>query len=153
MGEFRIVIDTREQTPWSFPPEIPVEIETLKTGDYALAGDDAFAIERKSKDDFLGTISTGWGRFCRELNRMEAAGFPAKPVIVECDFSAFCFSERNGEIIPPDHEHYKLTPQFVMKRIGQLTARGAPVICAGNPELASALAFAIHRERQDAGNR
>ena len=56
MGEFRIIIDTREQTPWSFPPEIPVEIGTLKTGDYALAGDDAFAIERKSKDDFLGTI-------------------------------------------------------------------------------------------------
>lgn len=152
MGEFRIVIDTREQTPWSFPPEIPVEIETLKTGDYALAGDDAFAIERKSKDDFLGTISTGWGRFCRELNRMEAAGFPAKPVIVECDFSAFCFSERNGEIIPPDHEHYKLTPQFVMKRIGQLTARGAAVIFAGNPELASALALAILRERHEALN-
>ena len=152
MGEFRIVIDTRAQTPWSFPPEIPVEIETLKTGDYALAGDDAFAIERKSKDDFLGTISTGWGRFCRELNRMEAAGFPAKPVIVECDFSAFCFSERNGEIIPPDHEHYKLTPQFVMKRIGQLTARGAAVIFAGNPEFASALALAILRERHEALN-
>ena len=152
MGEFRIVIDTREQTPWSFPPEIPVEIGTLKTGDYALAGDDAFAIERKSKDDFLGTISTGRGRFCRELNRMEAAGFPAKPVIVECDFSAFCFSERNGEIIPPDHEHYKLTPQFVMKRIGQLTARGAAVIFAGNPEFASALALAILRERHEALN-
>ena len=56
MGELRIIIDTREQIPWSFPPEIPVEIGTLKTGDYALAGDDAFAIERKSKDDFLSLI-------------------------------------------------------------------------------------------------
>lgn len=147
MGEFQIVIDTREQTPWSFPPEIPVEIGTLKTGDYALAGDDAFAIERKSKDDFLGTISTGWGRFCRELNRMDAAGFPAKPIIVECDFAGFCFSERNGEIIPPDHQHFMLTPQFIMKRIGQLTACGAAVIFAGNSEFASALALAILKER------
>ncbi len=150
MGEFRIIIDTREQTPWGFPPEVPVEIGTLKSGDYALAGDDSFAIERKSKGDFLGTISTGWGRFCRELNRMDAAGFPAKPIIVEADFAGFCFSERNGEIIPPDHEHYKLSPQFVMKRIGQLTARGAAVIFAGNPEFASALALAILRERYEA---
>ena len=150
MGEFRIIIDTREQTPWGFPPEIPVEIGTLKSGDYALANDDSFAIERKSKSDFLGTISTGWGRFCRELNRMDAAGFPAKPVIVECDFADFCFSERNGEIIPPDHEHYKLSPQFVMKRIGQLTARGAAVIFAGNNGFASALALAILRERFEA---
>lgn len=152
MGEFCIVIDTREQTPWGFPPEVAVEIGTLKTGDYALKGDSAFAIERKSKDDFLGTISTGWGRFCRELNRMDAAGFPAKPILVECDFSAFCFSERNGEIIPPDHEHYMLTPQFVMKRIGQLTARGAAVVFAGNPQFASALALAILRERYEALN-
>lgn len=153
MGEFRIIIDTREQTPWGFPPEVPVEISTLKSGDYALAGDDSFAIERKSKGDFLGTISTGWGRFCRELNRMDAAGFPVKPIIVEADFAEFCFSERNGEIIPPDHEHYKLSPQFVMKRIGQLTARGAAVIFAGNPEFASALALAILRERYEAINK
>ena len=37
-----------------------------------------------------------------------------------------------------------------MKRIGQLTARGAAVIFAGNPEFASALALAILRERYEA---
>lgn len=149
MGELRIIIDTREQTPWSFPPEIPVEVGTLKTGDYALAGDDAFAVERKSGSDFLGTISTGWGRFCRELNRMDAAGFPAKVIIVECNFREFCFSERTGEIIPPDHEHYMLTPQFVIKRIAQLSMRGAAALFAGNADFASALALAILLERHE----
>ena len=149
MGEFRIIIDTREQTPWGFPPEIPVEVATLKTGDYAVAGDSAFAIERKSKDDFLGTISTGWGRFCRELNRAAEAGFRIFPVVVEADYASFCFGEHNGRIIPPDHEHYRLTPKFIMLRIAELTQRGAAVIFAGNAELASGLALRILRKRYE----
>lgn len=145
--DFRVVIDSREQTPWEFPPEVATEIRALKSGDYALAGDEHFAIERKSKNDFLGTISTGWARFCRELNRMDNADFPVKPIVVECTFAEFCFSERNGEIIPPDHEHFKLSPQFVLKRIGELTLRGAAVIFAGNADLAAALALSMLFER------
>ena len=143
-----IVIDTREQRPWSFPPNIPVEIGTLRTGDYALKGDDHFAIERKSADDFVGTISIGWHRFVREINRMDAAGFCAKVVIVECDFATFCFRTKQGAIIPPDHEHTRCTPQFVMKRIAELTMRNVSVIFAGSADLASAVALRILIERE-----
>ena len=143
-----IIIDTREQRPWSFPENVTVEVGTLRTGDYALKGDDHFAVERKSADDFAGTLSTGWHRFCRELNRMDEAGFPAKVIIVECDFETFCYTVNNGAILPPDHEHVYCTPQFMMKRIAELTMRGAAVIFAGNAEHASAVALRIFIERE-----
>lgn len=142
-----IVIDTREQRPWSFPPHIETEIGTLRTGDYAIKGDDRFAIERKSADDFVGTISLGWCRFVKELNRMDAQ-FDAKVIIIEADFETFCFRTGSGVILPPDHEHTRCTPQFVMKRIAELTMRNVSVLFAGNAELASAIALRIFIERQ-----
>ena len=145
-----IVIDTREQRPWSFPPDVAVEVGTLKTGDYALKGDeDNFAIERKSGDDFLGTISTGWPRFCRELKRMDEACYQAKIVIVETDFETFCFRTRQGMILPPDHLHIRCSPQFVMKRTAELTMRGVSVIFGGNAELGAALALRVFFERKE----
>ena len=145
-----IIIDTREQRPWSFPPHIHVETGTLRTGDYALKDDPHFAIERKSADDFVGTVSLDWGRFVRELNRMTEAGFAAKVIVVESDFETFCFRLRQGEIIGPDHEHTKVSPQFLMKRIAELTMRGASVLFAGNADLASNLALRIFIEREKA---
>lgn len=143
----KIVIDTREQRPWGFPPHVFVSRGTLKSGDYALKGDEEhFAIERKSGADFLGTISTGWPRFCRELKRMES--FPARVIVVESDFETFCYRTGQGQIIPPDHEHYKVTPQFVMKRIAELTMKRISVIFAGNAEYGSAIALRIFIERQ-----
>lgn len=144
-----IVIDTREQRPWSFPPDVPVEIGTLRTGDYAVKGDAAFAIERKSADDFVGTLSLGWPRFVKELNRMDAANFAAKVIIVETDFETFCYRTRQSEILPPDHEHTRCSPQFVMKRLAQLTMRRCCVIFAGNAAYAAAIALRLLYERAD----
>lgn len=143
-----IIIDTREQAPWSFDPgQVVAKVGTLKTGDYALAGDQAnFAIERKSLDDFLGTISSGWDRFCRELERMN--DFVSKVVIVEGDFSAVCFNEDDSGLHPPEHLHFQLQPQFVCKRIAQLTMMGVCVLFVCNAEFASAMAIHIFRERK-----
>lgn len=145
----RVVIDTREQRPWSFPAGlVEAAVGTLRTGDYALAGDDAFAIERKSLDDFLGTVSTGWERFMREIGRMEGAGFAARVVIVEADLEACCFRESTaGEIIPPAHNHPLLSPQFVLKRVAELAFMGVAVLFAGSPDHAAALAYALLSER------
>lgn len=145
----RIVIDTREQRPWSFPPDLAeVRIGTLRTGDYALVGDDAFAIERKSLDDFLGTVSTGWERFLREIGRMEGSDFAARVVIVEADFEACCFRQTpDGTLIPPSHNHPRLTPAFVARRIAELTMMGVSVLFGGCADYAAALAFALLKER------
>ena len=153
-----IVIDSREQAPWSWDPgTATTEIRALAAGDYALHCDCEevkgretlavrFAIERKSLEDFLGTISTGWDRFQRELVRMES--FPVRVIIVEGDFAGTCFSgDAAGTVTPPQHNHPGLRPSFVARQIAILTMQGVSVLFAGNAGLASGLAYRIFRRR------
>ena len=82
----RILIDTREQAPFTFAHEryagTSVEAGTLDTGDYSLIGlADRVAVERKSLPDLIGSISQGRERFERELQR--AAALDAFAVGVE----------------------------------------------------------------------
>jgi hypothetical protein len=156
-----IIIDSREQSPWAWSPaDACTEIAGLAAGDYALASDTEaprragqlrpvrFAIERKSLEDFLGTISAGWDRFERELDRM--AAFPARVVIVEGDFSACCFATgEEGELIPPPHNHPALRPAFVARRIAELTMQGVSVLMAGDSQLAAGLAYRVFRRRME----
>lgn len=66
-----IVIDTREQLPYSF--SIESTRATLKTGDYSLAGlESVVSIERKSLDDFIGCITASRERFENELSRADS---------------------------------------------------------------------------------
>lgn len=70
----RIVQDSREQTPYAFNAAryegVTVEVATLQTGDYSLAGlTDRIALERKSLDDLTGTLTAGRDRFQRECER------------------------------------------------------------------------------------
>lgn len=151
---FEITIDRREQRPWSFSPEVAkVRLGTVRTGDYCVTGDRGFAVERKSLNDFLGTISTGWDRFQREINRASVAGFHL-PVIVEARFSDILFAvSAQGEITPPPHDHPKLTPGFVLKRIGEMEMLGASARFADGPTeaamLAAALLFQRYQELHD----
>jgi len=79
-----IIVDTREQTPWSFSGYGDVRVITagLKSGDYSLAGHEhRIALERKSLPDLVGSLSTGRARFEREMERLAAMEFAA--VLVE----------------------------------------------------------------------
>jgi len=157
-----IIIDSREQAPWAWDPsDATTEIKGLTAGDYALASDTEvvkgrvslavrFAIERKSLDDFLGTISVGWERFQRELIRMES--FPARVVIVEGDFAQVCFTDdTNGSITAPEHNHPAMQPAFVGRRISELTMMGVSVLFAGNSQYAAGLAYRVFRRRVEVG--
>lgn len=145
-----VIIDTREQQPWAFPPDhATVRRAGLKAGDYALVGDDGYAIERKSREDFAGTISIGWARFLRELDRMKDAGFETRPIVVESDLEAFLFRQAaDGEIIPPSHEHFRVTPQFLLHRLAELDHMpGVKITFAGSAEYAAAYALHLLKER------
>jgi hypothetical protein len=112
-----------------------------------VTGDKGFAVERKSLNDFLGTISTGWERFQREINRASVAGFHL-PVIVEARFSDILFTaNQQGEILPPPHDHPRLTPGFVLKRIGEMEMLGASARFADGPTEAAMLAAALLFQR------
>ncbi len=141
---FDITIDTREQSPWHFDPtRVRVHRGTLRTGDYAVTGDAAFAIERKSLNDFLGTIGHGWQRFQREVYRAHACGFHL-PIIVEARFTDFLFTlNAQGRIEAPDHEHPRMIPGLVLRRIGELEHLGASPRFADGPREAAMWATAI----------
>jgi len=147
MTNLEIIIDTREQTPWSFPSSlVAVTRATLKQGDYALAGDDLFAVERKNLDDFIGTIASDQKRFERQLKRME--GHVARCIIVEGRLLNCCFYEgENGELEGPEHNHCMITPQFILKQVAILTMNGISVLFAENAEIAAGLGFAVLLER------
>lgn len=87
-----LLVDDREKRPYRFKGH-PVETEEcrLQTGDYAVAGDGrldgqtfkpGFAVERKTKDDFLSSITHGRERFERELARASKWSHPI-PVCIE----------------------------------------------------------------------
>lgn len=144
MDPLTIIIDTQEKTPWAFPAWLATaKIGTLKTADYALEGDTGFAVERKSIEDFCGTMAGGWERFQREIERM--AGWPARIVIVEGSFSDLVF---RPECEPPRHNHHNLTPAFMMRRIAELSMMGVAVLFAETPDYASAVCLAVLKERK-----
>ena len=89
---FKIVIDTREQAPLPIPRHWYVR-GTLKTADYSILGyESAFAIERKSLQDLVGSLTHGRARFMREMERLKA--FQFKRILVEAPYKSInapCF--------------------------------------------------------------
>jgi DNA excision repair protein ERCC-4 len=91
-----VVVDSREQTPWHFSDAVDTVRGTLHTGDYSLQGCeiDGICIERKSLDDWVGTLVTAYWRkpndppkrFENELRRMQS--FSLRAIIVEAPWSA-----------------------------------------------------------------
>jgi ERCC4-type nuclease len=95
-----IIVDTREQLPYTFAA-VPADrdepgypdtfaavtvVATLKAGDYSLPGyESRVAVERKSKGDFFGTLGGGRKRFERELERL--AGYDFAAILVEAEWS------------------------------------------------------------------
>lgn len=76
-----IIQDTREQRPLPIKG-FPVEVATMKTGDYGIKGfsdenNPRFIVERKSIPDLIGSLTSGRERFMREIERMRRFGFRA----------------------------------------------------------------------------
>jgi len=64
-----VIIDTREQKELNLDKHITIVKHKLHYGDYALANNEKISIERKSISDFAGTMSAGYERFQKELQR------------------------------------------------------------------------------------
>ncbi len=78
-----IVIDTREQEPYSFDPRLAANVRrALPAGDYSVEGlEGLVAVERKTLDDFVCTVIHSRRRFREELRRL--AAYRAACVVVE----------------------------------------------------------------------
>lgn len=98
VSPFTVVIDTREQAPWSFrgiradrrfnhrPIIVPTAVQKLVAGDYSVQGlEDSVRIERKSLADLFGTLLWERSRFEKQLIRMGEFSFAA--VVIEADWA------------------------------------------------------------------
>jgi len=109
-----IYIDSREQKPLKF--NIKSEVTCLKFGDYTLSNKDFTGncyIERKSVNDLIGTLSGGYERFLRELDKAKSAG-AYLIILVEESFSN-CMS---FNYLPHVFQKgTKITPEFVFHNV------------------------------------
>jgi ERCC4-type nuclease len=108
-----IYVDTREQKPLKF--NFPIEVKTLKFGDYSFSDRDATCncyVERKSLQDFVGTLSGGFDRFCREIERSKDsdANFI---VVIESDFNDVAGFQFLREV----NKKVKATPEYIMHNV------------------------------------
>jgi hypothetical protein len=112
-GEEFIMIDTREQNP------LDLECKTLVTkldfGDYTSRSHyKKIHVERKSLTDLCGTMSAGFERFKKEVERCKEMG-AYLVVVVEESLDVF-----NVFNTLPKMKHLKSTPEFISSRIKKL---------------------------------
>lgn len=93
LGPMTIVVDSREQLPYSFaglsdPLDRPIAVTraALPAGDYSLLGHETqFSVERKSLADAYATFAADRDRFTRELEKLRTFEFAA--ILVESTWS------------------------------------------------------------------
>ncbi|MFZ5928792.1 MAG: ERCC4 domain-containing protein, partial [Acidobacteriota bacterium] len=95
-----IVIDSREQEPFSFDPRLTGAVRrALKAGDYSIAGlEDQVAVERKTLDDFVSTVIHRRRRFREELRKL--SHYRAACVVVEAGFLDVLGKRYRGQARP-----------------------------------------------------
>jgi ERCC4-type nuclease len=86
----KIIIDTREKTPWCFDGDEAFEeviVRKLDAGDYSLDGlEEIVTIERKaSADEMLNNFMKNKERIYAEIDRMK--DYPYKFIIIEQDLA------------------------------------------------------------------
>lgn len=122
-----IVIDTREQEPYSFDPRLAgAERRALAAGDYSVAGlEDQVAVERKTLDDFVSTVIHRRRRFREELRKLSS--YRAACVVVEAELLDVLGKRYRGEARPE---------AVVGSTLSILLDYGVPVAFCGNRQAA-----------------
>jgi hypothetical protein len=112
----KILVDTREQKPLVFK-DIKTESKKLEFGDYSF--DEKLCVERKSLNDFVSTLSSGFERFSKEVFRaVWNDGYIV--VVVDCDINKF-LSFNYSKV----GRYSKVSPEFIFHRMRELS-RGFP---------------------------
>jgi len=130
MNDFQplLIQDTGEQNGFGLLFQSSYLIEGLPVGDYSVAGlQDRIAIERKSLEDLVGSLTHGRERFERELARARSYQFFA--VVVEGSAQA---------ILRGDYGRSQANPRAVWESIAAFNARYCPFHFLGDRRTAAA---------------
>jgi len=134
--DFRIVIDTREQEPYSF--KCGVVRRALPAGDYSADGhEDVVAVERKSLSDFARTTIHEFARFAAELQQL--ARLPHACIVVEADLDHVLRGQVGDAL-------RGVSPESLLGAAVHIQVRfGVPVIWCGSRQAACAFTDAFLR--------
>lgn len=138
---FTVLVDTREQTPWTFDGcGMPTRRATLNAGDYGAELHDGrrlpVLVERKSLPDLYGSIGGGRERLAAEFERAKAEGFSYLALIVEAHFSELAERPR----------FTRMNPAAILGTLESWSLRyGLHVWTPGPPESCWRLAYNIFR--------
>ncbi len=126
-----IVIDTREQLPYEF--NYLTVVKTLKVGDYSVEGMEMdVVVERKTKADIYGSVTSGRERFEREMVRLQQIKYAA--LVIESDL--------NGLLEAPPFS--RVSPAVVVNTLVSWSIKYAVNIwLADNRQLAQQLTFRL----------
>jgi len=132
-AEFIVAIDTREQQPYKYRDSVAA---TLRSGDYSILGHEAdVGVERKTKEDAYGSLSSNEGRrerFEDEFGRLGAIRYGA--LVVEASLPDF--------LVAP--EHSQMNPVAAVASLVAWSVRyRVPVWFAGDRRHAAALTYNI----------
>lgn len=112
-----IYVDTRERKPFIF--NMASEVKTLKFGDYGFSHpsyDGKLYFERKSIPDFIGTLSVGYDRFNREIEKAGEANSNLVVIVEEKITNALAFN-----YLPHVYKKAtKVNPEFIFHNVREL---------------------------------
>lgn len=92
-----IIVDSREQCPYLFTGHSTV-VKGLSIGDYGLLNCPDIAIERKSINDLIGSLSKGRERFEKELRK--GAQLPYFALVIEASLSDLANGRYVSNMLP-----------------------------------------------------
>jgi ERCC4-type nuclease len=148
-----VVVDTREQIPWSFTRSSfveNVESRKLDTGDYSILGwEDRICIERKASTAEIANNVTQ-KRFFNELERMK--DYEYKFLICEFPFTDVLDFPRNSGIPFSKHKYLKISSPYILKVMSQIQIKyGISVIYTANQQEAEILVDNLFRRIVERG--
>jgi len=143
-----IIIDSREQTPFSFASFEYIDniiVRKLDTGDYSIDGmEDLLCIERKMTVAELAMCLTK-PRFFNELDRM--TNYKYRYLLCEFDYYHIDVYPENSDIPLSKRKNIRIKGPFIRSKIIEMTLKyGINVILCGNHSYAEDIAATIMKK-------
>lgn len=142
-NEFTIIIDTREQKPWTFEHHAKAN-HKLDTGDYSIEGlENIVAIERKRNvAEFANNITEK--RFVDVVERLSK--IPYSFILFEFDMDQVMSYPIGSDIPKRLWDKIRISPAFLLKHIVDLQINhNIKIVFCGNSENAEKVALSIMR--------
>jgi ERCC4-type nuclease len=142
--DFVVIVDTREQKPWSFEHQAKANLK-LDTGDYSIQGlESVLAIERKRNvAEFANNITEK--RFVDVVDRLSK--IKHSYILLEFDLDDVMRYPIGSDIPKRLWDKIRISPAFILKHLIDLQIdHNIKIIFCGNSNNAEKLALSIMRK-------